>query len=356
MKNARSKKILSMLLTLVCALSAFAPCVASAAGIQPTVLDVVSEYMDVRYVLLSTGDISVFVGFAVTAFVTDELAHRQLLGEEDITLPDVQYVIDSVNAWDNYILVEMREIEEIVFIGEPSFEVSHTILIKMDKNQNPLVISDNYTEGLSGFESCSYVPENYDPDADLNTGGDRSICLLYVANSQVGYKEKESDSQLNSFTANAGNKNYSKYGEWYGSNPAAWCAMFVSWCANQANVSPFVVPCEAYVPNVVDRYQSQGRYYASESQGGSYTPKPGDLFILDDEDHVGIVYSVSSDYITVIDGNWDNQVCKRTINRTDSSLTGYASPLYISAEHNWDNSSGLQHCTNCGATRSNVLG
>ena len=55
--------------------------------------------------------------------------------------------------------------------------------------------------------------------------------IVAIAQSQVGYLEKKSNYDLDSFTANAGNGNWTKYGQWYGINPGDWGDMFVSWCA-----------------------------------------------------------------------------------------------------------------------------
>ena len=60
--------------------------------------------------------------------------------------------------------------------------------------------------------------------------------VLNVALGEVGYLEKRSNSNLDSKTANAGSANYTKYGAWYGVNPAQWCAMFVSYCVSQAGM------------------------------------------------------------------------------------------------------------------------
>ena len=58
--------------------------------------------------------------------------------------------------------------------------------------------------------------------------------LVNIARGELGYVEKESPKDLNSKTGNAGNKNFTKYGEWYKNNGAYWCQQFVSWCAWQA--------------------------------------------------------------------------------------------------------------------------
>lgn len=57
--------------------------------------------------------------------------------------------------------------------------------------------------------------------------------IISVAISQIGYLEKASNRDLDSFTANAGRNNWTKYGEWFGINgpDGLWCDMFVCWCA-----------------------------------------------------------------------------------------------------------------------------
>ena len=56
--------------------------------------------------------------------------------------------------------------------------------------------------------------------------------LIQIANAEVGYLEKSSNSQLDSKTANAGTANYTKY--WRDIKPEyqgqPWCACFVTWC------------------------------------------------------------------------------------------------------------------------------
>ncbi|HBP25391.1 MAG TPA: hypothetical protein DD618_00340, partial [Acholeplasmatales bacterium] len=52
--------------------------------------------------------------------------------------------------------------------------------------------------------------------------------LVETALSQEGYVE--------------GPNNDTKYGDWYGLSNAEWCAMFVSWCANQSGITTTIIP------------------------------------------------------------------------------------------------------------------
>ena len=64
--------------------------------------------------------------------------------------------------------------------------------------------------------------------------------LLDVARGEIGYEEKASPHGLEDKHANRGNKNYTKYGQWYNNGKALseyWCAEFVSWCFYKACAS-----------------------------------------------------------------------------------------------------------------------
>jgi hypothetical protein len=52
------------------------------------------------------------------------------------------------------------------------------------------------------------------------------ISVTAIAKSQLGYTEAEN--------------NHTMYGKWYGLNNQPWCAMFVSWCFKEANLSELV--------------------------------------------------------------------------------------------------------------------
>lgn len=147
--------------------------------------------------------------------------------------------------------------------------------------------------------------------------------VLSVARGQLGYNgEGRSDNPS------------SKYGAWYGINPGHWCAMFVSWCLDQAGerVSIETAKGFALVVNGRAHYARIGRL-----SGPQITPSPGDLVFFNFEpgNHVGIVESATSPgAVTSIQGNTNDvgqgrtgNCCRRKVHG-NRYVTGYGHPEY----------------------------
>lgn len=82
----------------------------------------------------------------------------------------------------------------------------------------------------------------------------------------------------------------STYMEDYPKN-TEWCAIFVSWCANQAGISTDEIPFEANVNAMKQWYTNKNRF----AEPYVYEPKPGDLIFFHNGEeyrHVGIVWNV----------------------------------------------------------------
>lgn len=133
------------------------------------------------------------------------------------------------------------------------------------------------------------------------------------------------------------------YGRRINGSGYAWCQAFVSYCANKIGALGTAVPKTAKCQTAVEWYQDRGRFYKSESYGGSYTPKVGDLVFYTSNgstsNHVGIITGSpdASGYLDVVEGNvkcsgGNYKVVHFTKNskrRTTSSyVMGYASPAY----------------------------
>lgn len=143
----------------------------------------------------------------------------------------------------------------------------------------------------------------------VNTGDQRKD-IVGVARTQVGYRQSSSG--------------YTKYGEWYGSSYMEWCAAFICWCANQADIPTSII-------------RKNGFAYASSFGLKSFTvqektPQPGDLFFKS-SGHAGIVYYIEGSYFYTLEGNtWANgdshpRVMIRQRKLNDSQYN-FASPNY----------------------------
>ena len=147
-----------------------------------------------------------------------------------------------------------------------------------------------------------------------------------IAASQVGYHEKASYSNLDDFTANSGSGNYNKYARDIGiANGQPWCATFVWWCMRSAEVSTDAYPQSAYVPTIKNWFNARGLYRVR----GTYIPKSGDYIMFGDASHVGIVESVSGNYVNTIEGNSSDSVIRRTYSLDSSYILGYGIVNYV---------------------------
>ncbi len=165
----------------------------------------------------------------------------------------------------------------------------------------------------------------------INTG-DRLEDIIAVAQTQLGYLEGSHEGTVE------GHNDCTKYGAWYGLDNNAWCAMFVSWCADQADVPVTVIPKHASCDDGMGWFINLGRFSYSPAYGGSYSPKRGDIVYFGykyngvfDSTHVGIVYKADAENIHVIEGNSSDKVQTVTYNTASSYILGYGKPYYDNA-------------------------
>lgn len=116
----------------------------------------------------------------------------------------------------------------------------------------------------------------------------------------------------------------------------AWCDTFVSAVAIKAGAVSLIgteCGCEEHIKI----FKNKGIWI----EDGRIAPKTGDIILYnwDDStqpndgysDHIGYVESVSGGTITVIEGNYNNAVGRRTISVGHGNIRGYARPKYAAS-------------------------
>lgn len=132
-----------------------------------------------------------------------------------------------------------------------------------------------------------------------------------------------------------GNKGGFIYKSWYPLHSLdAWCAAFVSWCADQCGfISSGVFPKFASCGDGIDSYFKPNNIYWSVADNGVFVPVAGNIIFFDwDQDgvqnHVGIVERCENGVIYTIEGNSSNEVRANTYSLYSPDIYGFAFPDY----------------------------
>lgn len=106
--------------------------------------------------------------------------------------------------------------------------------------------------------------------------------FIAVLKEEVGYIEKGSAKDLENKTANAGDKNFTKYGKFFadnklGQNGVYWCEQFISWCAYKA--------CERYRQEIHTGWEQVEGFWIYKENGrmvkGAWREIGGKWYVFD---------------------------------------------------------------------------
>lgn len=170
-----------------------------------------------------------------------------------------------------------------------------------------------FNSSMSNLKAGDLVFWTTTPSSSLMGDGSK---ILEIARKEVGYK--------------GGSGYYSKYGAWYGIPYGHWCAMFISWCANEAGVLGDIVLRGSGCTTLCRQYSERGQVF----KPANYTPVTGDQFLVAgslggyDCDHIGFVDTVSGDSFLSCEGNYSNSCAAVTRKIKGSDLYGYIHPNY----------------------------
>lgn len=227
-------------------------------------------------------------------------------------LAEVFWEMNQVSAW-----VETRT-ETSEGEGGAAVEAEITVLVisvshkSAQEMAEQLGFDDNQKEQLQELLSPEYDDLWNELLYGVALGGGNGD-LVAVAQSQVG------------------NVGGAPYWSWYGfSSRVEWCAIFVSWCAEQCGLlDSGAMPKFSGVGTGVNWFQSRGQWLP-----GSATPEPGmliffkwygsDAFVAD---HVGIVERVENGRVYTIEGNSNDMVSRNSYHVGYGEIKGYGVAL-----------------------------
>lgn len=178
--------------------------------------------------------------------------------------------------------------------------------------------------------------------------------VITIAEDEVGYLEKKTNSSLYDDTANAGQNNYTKFAKeldnisLYGSrkNGYSWCNIFVHWCLIKAFgvenamkiVNQISGRASASCTTSAKYYKNVGRFF--------HDPKPGDqMFFLDTDGsmaHTGLVVEVKNGRVYTIEGNTSSAsgvvangggVARKSYALNYAKIGGYGRPDYAAIDY-----------------------
>ena len=141
-----------------------------------------------------------------------------------------------------------------------------------------------------------------------------------------------SNELVNLALSQLGNEGGEKFWRWAGLDErCAWCALFVSWCADQTGLLGTQIPYFSFVSDGVEWFQNNDKWIAGSEVDSSNYDKivyPGMLIFFDWEpdgnpNHVGIVTKVENGYIYTVEGNSSDAVRERSYSADSNKIYGF---------------------------------
>ena len=164
---------------------------------------------------------------------------------------------------------------------------------------------------MSDTTSSTDTTSSSSSSSSMSVGSGDGADVIKAAQAELGYKEK--------------GENRTKFGEWYGMNGQPWCAMFVSWSANQAGIPTSVIPKYASVKDGFSRIKKMGATKIDRFSDA----KAGDIFFnVNGGSHTGLVEGWDGKKLRTIEGNSGDKVAARAYSPGSSAVDYIYRPNY----------------------------
>ena len=254
------------------------------------------------------------------------------LSEAEIAIDSVSFTITSRDEGSGKLTIDVTETAD----GK-SFSTQHSLKVSGGEGSWKIE-SDNYIDAVTEspfvdmdsiglFPTVGAAPSapQTHPNTWSNTGN-QAQDIVQVALTQLGYSES--------------GKNHTKYNVWFydRNKSAAWCAIFISWCANQAGIPKSIIKPNALASWSKVSTMKKNLYGTPAYAFGETKAKVGDIAYIDNDrdgvtNHVGLVYKVDDTAIYTIEGNFSNRVSKCQFSASNGrdgnrSILFFARPKY----------------------------
>lgn len=149
--------------------------------------------------------------------------------------------------------------------------------------------------------------------------------VVRIALSQLGYRESIRNMQRNTDGSFRG---ISRYGQWYGDPYGAWDATFACFCLSYAGIDKSMLSYASESTSWAALLAKEGLFIPWEST--TALPCPGDLIFLQKENSeefyaVGILNAYENGTLSLICGDWQDQVMEIAVEQNDPRLVGICS-------------------------------
>lgn len=228
---------------------------------------------------------------------------------EDI-IEESEAVVEEVESTIEEVDTEVAVKAEVEDVYEGNFH------IKTEEDERDILLVGD--EGAAYYDLTQSVLKPvcavYDFPNTYKNKGNVKTDMISIAATQVGYHRNENTN--------------TKYGVWYGYPSSAWCAMFVSWCADQAGVHKDIIKPFCRCATEATWFKGQNKW----KNPAGYTPVEGDIIFFHYNgstiNHVGIVTGTKDGYVYCIEGNHSDSVDITRHKLTSSYISGYGTPDY----------------------------
>lgn len=229
-------------------------------------------------------------------------------------------------------LVMICEQEESHVHDESCYEFSYVCAYPEEEHTHLdecYMISECLLEEHIHVESCySNINADLETEEDweaslsnVERGGTTLMMTAAIAESQLDTAESTLNFEVDQQGVRRG---ITRYGQWYGHPYGDWSSMFVSFCLHYAGAEGF--PYNAGPESMRLEWEASGLYLSGQDE----VPETGYVVFLssgmeNEQSAVAaaIVSEVHDHEMTIIQGDYDNKVVKRTLDIHDSSILGY---------------------------------